>query len=263
MCIVKSVGLGARNDNPDVRVVQKLLNLHRARLVGAVDEDLEVDGQIGAKTIRAIQAFETRVMGLPTSDGIVAPGDATVRALLQDLPPGLSADKMQLVMPLATRKRIELYFPHLVGAMDRYGITSPLQVAHFIAQLAHESGFFLYAEELASGAAYEGRADLGNTEPGDGVRFKGRGLIQLTGRNNYRAYSRYTGQDFIAHPERLAAEAPVSVDVSCWFWVDRKIGPSADADDVKAVTYRINGGYNHLDARMENLQRTKALLGLN
>lgn len=262
MCIVKSVGLGARNDNLDVRVVQMLLNLNLDRMVGFTAGPLVVDGQIGTNTIKAIRAFETTVMGLPESDGIVAPGDATMTELLKGLPPGPSEDKLSLVMPRATRKRIELYYPHLVSGMVKYGITSPLQMAHFIAQLAHESGSFLYSEELASGAAYEGRKDLGNVREGDGVRYKGRGLIQLTGRANYQAYSNFTGQSYLDHPELLASDPTVCVDVACWFWTDRKLGPLAEADDVKAVTKRINGGYNGLDDRVENLQRAKALLGL-
>lgn len=265
MCITRSVGLGARNDVADVRIVQMLLNLNRGAFGANVPEapdPLGVDGRIGPNTIKAIQAFETRVMGLPESDGLVAPGDATMARLLAGLPPGPSKEKLTLVMPRATERRIDLYYEPLVKGMVRYGITTPLQMAHFLAQLAHESGSFLYAEELADGRAYEGRVDLGNTEPGDGPRFKGRGLIQLTGRANYHAYSQFTGIDYVADFERVANDPEACVDVACWFWQSRRIGPLAEADDAKAVTKRINGGYNGLDDRLENLGRAKALLGL-
>ena len=121
---------------------------------------------------------------------------------------------------------------------------------------------FLYTEELASGAAYEGRKDLGNTRAGDGRRFKGRGLIQLTGRANYSAYSKYTGIDYVADPTLLSSDPKIAVDVACWFWKDRGLDTLAERDDVKAVTKRINGGYNGLDDRIQNLRRGKAVLGL-
>ena len=135
-------------------------------------------------------------------------------------------------------------------------------MAHFIAQIGHESMSFLYTEEIANGAAYEGRRDLGNTKAGDGKRYKGRGLIQLTGRANYTAYSKYTGVDYLAAPGAPVRGPEVAVDVSCWFWVDRGLDALAEADDVKAVTRRINGGYNGLDDRIQNLNRAKAVLGL-
>jgi putative chitinase len=262
MCIAKSVGLGARNDVADVRIVQILLNLNTEAWSGATRQQLAVDGQIGPNTIDAIRAFETRALGLPASDGLVAPGDATMARLLAGLPPGPTKEKLGIVMPRAMPKRIDLYYEPLVRGMTRYGIDSPLQIAHFIAQLAHESGSLLYAEELADGSAYDGRTDLGNSEPGDGPRFKGRGLIQLTGRNNYRDYSQFTGIDYVGNPGRLALDPFACVDVACWFWQTRKIGPLAEADDARAVTKRINGGYNGLDDRLEHLARAKALLGL-
>lgn len=262
MCIAKSVGLGARNDVADVRIVQVLLNLNNEAWSGAALKKLGIDGQIGPNTIDAIRAFETRAMGLPESDGLVTPGDSTMARLLAGLPPGPTKEKLGLVMPRAMPKRIDLYYDPLVQGMTRYGIDSPKQIAHFIAQLAHESGSLLYAEELADGSAYNGRTDLGNIESGDGQRFKGRGLIQLTGRANYRAYSEFTGVDYVSDPTRLALDPFACVDVACWFWQSRKIGPLAEADDARAVTKRINGGYNGLDDRLEHLARAKALLGL-
>lgn len=262
MCIAKSVGLAARNDVADVRIVQVLLNLNTEAWSGAARTQLQVDGQIGPNTINAIRAFEVQALGLPDSDGLVTPGDATMARLLAGLPPGPTKEKLGLVMPRAMPKRIDLYYEPLVQGMTRYGIDTPRQIAHFIAQLAHESGSLLYAEELASGNAYDGRTDLGNTQPGDGPRFKGRGLIQLTGRANYRAYSEFTGIDYLSDPTRLALDPFACVDVACWFWKKNGLGPLAEADDARAVTKRINGGYNGLDDRLEHLARARALLGL-
>lgn len=262
MCITSSVGRGARNDLADVAAIQTLLNLNHSRFATPRPKLLEPDGRIGPHTLRTIESFEVTVMGLPESDAVIAPGDATVAALLAGLKPGPSKEKLAIVLPLAAGSRIQCYFEPLKAGMIRYGITTPLQMAHFIAQLGHESMSFLYTEELASGAAYEGRRDLGNTRSGDGKRFKGRGLIQLTGRANYTAYSKFTGIDYLENPALLSTDPVIAVDVSCWFWMDRGLDKLAERDDVKAVTKRINGGYNGLDDRIQNLRRGKAVLGL-
>ena len=262
MPITASVGLNARNDLADVTVVQILLNANRTRMKAPLPWPLKTDGRIGDNTLNAIAAFETEVMGMPESDRIVVPGDATMLALLEGLPAGPTAEKLAVVLPRAAESRIGLYFEPLKAAMKKYKITTPLQMAHFIAQVGHESGSLLYSEELASGTAYEGRGDLGNTQPGDGVRFKGRGLIQLTGRANYTAFSRFSGVDCVDNCQCLAQDPILSAEAACWFWVDRGLPTLAERDDVRAVTKRINGGFNGLDDRVLNLFRAKAVLGL-
>lgn len=262
MCIASSVGRGARNDLADVAAVQILLNQNLARIGDPTLAGLATDGRIGPNTLRRIEMFETRVMKLAESDQLIAPGDRTMAALLAGLQPGPTKEKLAIVLPLAASSRLDLYFEPLKAGMTKYGITTALQAAHFLAQLGHESMSFLYSEEIASGSAYEGRSDLGNTQAGDGRRFKGRGLIQLTGRVNYTAYSKFTGVDYVAQPGRLSTDPEVAVDVSCWFWKDRGVDKLAEQDDVKAVTRRINGGFNGLDDRMQNLRRAKAVLGL-
>lgn len=143
--------------------------------------------------------------------------------------------------------------------MASYGILdTPLRLAHFMAQVAHESGGFRYMEEIASGSAYEGRADLGNTQPGDGRLFKGRGPIQLTGRANYRLFGRELGIDFEQHPEIVALPS-IGLLVACHYWQKRGLNALADADDVLAITKRINGGQNGLDDRKAYLAKAKAL----
>jgi len=262
MCIATSVGRGGRNDLADVAAIQILLNLNRNRFPRPKPKALDTDGRIGPNTLGRIEAFETAVMQLLESDALIAPGDATITALLAGLPAGPSREKLAIVLPLAAASKIARYFEPLKAGMMKYGITTPLQMTHYIAQLGHESMSFLYTEELASGAAYEGRKDLGNKVAGDGQRFKGRGLIQLTGRANYTAYSKFTGIDYLSDPTLLSTDPMVAVDVSCWFWKDRGLATLAERDDVKAVTKRINGGYNGLDDRMQNLRRAKAVLGL-
>ena len=146
--------------------------------------------------------------------------------------------------------------------MNAAGILdNPLRFAHFIAQLAHESGNFRYMEEIASGAAYEGRKDLGNVNKGDGIRFKGRGPIQLTGRTNYDRASKAIGLDLVASPE-IAARPDVGMWTACWFWDVNGLNKWADNDDVDTVTRRINGGTNGLADRKAKLKTVRTMLGV-
>ncbi|MFI8035177.1 glycoside hydrolase family 19 protein [Acinetobacter sp. ABJ_C3_5] len=139
-------------------------------------------------------------------------------------------------------------------------LDNDLRLAHFIAQLAHESGNFRYMEEIASGRAYEGRKDLGNTEKGDGTRYKGRGPIQLTGRANYRKYGRALGIDFENNPEIVALPS-IGMLVACKYWYDNGLNELADKDDINLITRRINGGFNGLDDRKAKLNTMKNMLG--
>ena len=142
-----------------------------------------------------------------------------------------------------------------------YGILdNSLRLIHFLAQLAHESGNFRYMEEIASGAAYEGRKDLGNTQLGDGKRFKGRGPIQLTGRANYRRYGQQLGIDFENNPAIVAIPS-VGLLVACKFWSDNGLNALADQDDVLTITRRINGGTNGLADRKAKLEMIKGMMG--
>jgi len=138
-------------------------------------------------------------------------------------------------------------------------LDNPLRLAHLMAQLIHESCGFKYMEEIASGAAYEGRATLGNTQPGDGKRFKGRGPIQLTGRANYRAFGRRAGIDFENHPEIVAVPS-IGLMVACDYWTQHKLNTLADADNLHAITRKINGGLNGLSDRAAALTKMKGLL---
>lgn len=148
----------------------------------------------------------------------------------------------------------------LEQACIRFGIDTPRRKSHFLGQVAHESAVGRYMEEIASGRAYEGRADLGNTQPGDGVRFKGRGLIQLTGRANYATYSQdIYGDDRAVRDPAMVARLPDAALAAGWFWRKFGLNALADTDNVRAVTRRINGGYNGLDDREKHTARAQAL----
>ncbi len=150
--------------------------------------------------------------------------------------------------------------PLLQPAMNRYGINTFLRAAHFLAQICKESDSFCTYEEYASGEAYEGRTDLGNVVPGDGKRYKGRGIIQLTGRAGYRTVGATLGLPLEAQPE-LALKPENAVLIACEFWKSKSINARADKDDVVAVTRRVNGGINGLAERKGFLLKAEAALG--
>lgn len=145
-----------------------------------------------------------------------------------------------------------------------FGIDSPQRWAHYLAQIAHESMELRYSEEIASGKAYDtGKLaiKLGNTPEadGDGQKYKGRGLIQVTGRNNYEAYKQYCGFDVVKQPELLAK--PVgAIRSSMWFWKSKGLNELADRDEFTAITKRINGGTNGIEDRRKYLARAKRVL---
>src|SRR4051794_1051789 len=177
------------------------------------------------------------------------PVDAkTMRAVA----PHLSGSKAQHQATI-----IDAVGPELQRTLAAYDIDTLLRIAHFLGQTCLESDGFSTTVEYASGEAYEGRADLGNTHPGDGVRYKGRGLLQLTGRANYREFGGRLGCDLEGHPE-LAADPVLSTAIACEFWKKKGLNALCDADDVVAVTRRINGGINGLDQRRELTAKAKA-----
>ena len=170
----------------------------------------------------------------------------------------LTLQQLITIMPNA-RAKAGIFLPALNAAMAEFDINTPARQASFLAQLAHESGQLLYVRELASGAAYEGRKDLGNVQPGDGVRFRGRGLIQVTGRTNYAACGKALGLDLLAQPALL--EQTVNACRSAgWFWQSRGLNALADAGDQVAVTRRINGGTNGLAERLAYFKTAQRVL---
>lgn len=147
----------------------------------------------------------------------------------------------------------------------KYGIESPLEKAHLLAQVAHESDNFRTAQEYASGRAYEGRKDLGNVQVGDGIKFKGHGLIQVTGRHNHAKYSQWKyGDDRCVRDPGLLTRLPDAVDAAFWYWtVERpRIKALALADNLEGVTKQVNGGLNGLADRRAKLARAKELFGI-
>lgn len=147
----------------------------------------------------------------------------------------------------------------------RAGLDVPHRLAQYLAQLLHESAAFTYDQEIASGKAYEGRKDLGNTQPGDGVKFKGRTGGQITGRANYVAFREWCKKgalnppDFEAQPELLNTD-PWEGLGPVWFWSTRKLNDYADNNDIEMITHKWNGGLNGYDDRLKYYTRCGLVL---
>lgn len=168
----------------------------------------------------------------------------------------------QLIRQIAPNSRDEIIDPlvmYLNKYMAKYEVNTYLRICHFLAQAAHESASFRTLEEYASGAAYEGRKDLGNTKAGDGVRYKGRGIFQLTGRANYKRIGQLIGYDLENNPQ-LAATPEISVLTALEYWKSRNLNGLADRDQVELITRRINGGLNGFDDRKKYLDRAKRFI---
>lgn len=171
----------------------------------------------------------------------------------------ITAIQLKKIYPFATKERIGLFLPCINEYADEYDMYTPERMAAFLAQIGHESGQLRYVEEIASGKAYEGRKDLGNIYPGDGVKYKGRGLIQITGRDNYNKLSKALGVDLIGNPEIL--ETPeLAVRSAYWFWKNNNLNKYADIRDFKRITRIINGGYNGLKERTELYEKALEVL---
>lgn len=184
--------------------------------------------------------------------------------------PLVSVDELRRLMPHLSLGRADQYAPLLSAAMEEQGITNKKRRCAFLAQLAHESVELRYMEEIASGSAYEGRADLGNTQPGDGKRYKGRGPIQLTGRANYRRFGRLLGLDLEGQPT-LAAQPENGFRIAALFWklgglnelADKLTLKKNDAGDklvFAKITKIINGGHNGLQDRFKYFSVAKQVL---
>ncbi|MNH49226.1 Chitinase class I [compost metagenome] len=181
-------------------------------------------------------------LGVPV-DGIIGAGTLTALFAKMGAAPAIAAE-----LGLAANVHFRTY-----GILD-----TGLRLAHFMGQCAHESGGFRYMEEIASGAAYEGRADLGNTQPGDGRRYKGRGPIQTTGRANYRRDGRALGIDLERHPQLLSIPS-MGLLASTLFWSRMGLNTYADQDNGAACSRGVNRG-NPKSVKAANHEAERAAL---
>ena len=180
----------------------------------------------------------------------------------------LTDAQLKAIMPNMPAARRAVFLPALNQTMQVYTIHNQRRAAAFLAQLAHESGEFKYMEEIWGPTAQQLRYEppstlatkLGNTQRGDGKRYKGRGPIQVTGRANYKRYGDLLGLDLVGKPE-LAASPGVGLSVAGMFWRTNGLNALAELQDYREVTRRINGGYNGWEERMRYYDRAKLVLG--
>ncbi|MDP1825334.1 MAG: peptidoglycan-binding protein [Archangium sp.] len=214
----------------------------------------KIDGLFDRSTLKAVKAYEKQQHA--KVDGVIGAGQLEQ---MKKLTKGVTLGQLHRIMPSLPMSKARTYLPLLNRAMAEAKINTKPRKAMFLAQLAHESVSLRYFEEIASGAAYEGRTDLGNIHPGDGVRYKGRGPIQLTGRSNYRAAGRALGLPLERKP-KMAAQPSVGFRTAAWFWSSRGLNRYADRGDFREVTRRINGGYNGLADRLAYYRRALSVL---
>lgn len=176
----------------------------------------------------------------------------------------LTKSQLQLIAPTLKEPKLSIYIDKINETMELFDIKTSSQQCMFLAQIMHESAACLYTKELASGSAYEYKKDLGNTSPGDGVKYKGRGLIQITGKANYKQLSDAFGVDFVTNPALL--ESPEWAAKSAgWFWNSRKLNDISINNTDEAflkVTKKINGGTNGLVDRQNYWNKAKKVYGI-
>lgn len=201
----------------------------------------------------------------------------------------LSTAQMKTVLPKMNWEKAGTYIPFIASVLPKFGIDTPLRKAHFLAQVAHESGALQYSQEnlnysaealrrvfgkyfptieLAKAYAhkpekianrvYANRMGNGNEASGDGWKFRGRGLIQLTGKENYQKFGADNGIDCVKNPDMLL-QPEWAIASAGWFWKKRNLNAYADANDIVMVTKRINGGVNGLNDRQQYLDSFKRI----
>ena len=180
----------------------------------------------------------------------------------------ITKEQILQIMPNSA-KCADSYLPSINGYAELFGIDTPLRMAHFLAQIAHESNELRCTRELGDRAYFakydNGRLKLvlGNVKAGDGYKYRGRGLIQITGRANYQAYqdSKYCRGDIMENPQLL--ERPLgAVKSAMWWWWRHGLNELADKDSFVAVTKTVNGGTNGLKSRKAYLERAKKAIGI-
>ena len=240
----------AELDSEEVRCLQTQL-VHLGFLVPSM-----CDGIVGPVTKGAWASWKAS-KHLGFSDLI---GPASVKLLYSDnVQLLISKETLKRCLPVALSKDIDDYFVPLNSAMKEFEINNPKRKAAFNAQIAHESASLRYKEEIATGDAYEGRKDLGNVNPGDGRKYKGRGIIQLTGRANYRRIGTALGIDLEETPS-LVTKPFHSARIAGYFWKSHGLNKLADAERFQSITRCINGGLNGFADRWIHWERCKKVL---
>jgi putative chitinase len=184
----------------------------------------------------------------------------------------LTSDELHSIMPGLPAAKSAAFLPPLDAAMTEFAIDAPARAAAFLAQLAHESGQLRFMEEIWGPTAQQLRYEpasslatsLGNTQTGDGKRFKGRGPIQITGRANYQRFGNLLGVDLVTTPEQ-AALPDLAFRIAGLYWSKKGLNELADQatdEAFREITRRINGAFNGLAARQQFYATARAALGV-
>lgn len=205
----------------------------------------------------------------------------------------LSLDQLYEINGEMYKDKCEYYLEALNLILPEYHINTKLRLCHFLAQIIHESGHLKYNQENLNYSAkalrsvfgkyfptdalaeqyarkpekianrvYANRMGNGDEASGDGWLRRGRGLIQLTGTDNYKACSKALNIDLMKNPDLIVSNAEVCVKTACWFWSSKRLNEWADKDDIITITKKINGGYNGLEDRTKILNTAKKVLGI-
>ena len=187
----------------------------------------------------------------------------------------ITEEQLKKVYTNCKPDKLKLYWEAFNKVFPQFEINTPVRIAAFLGQVGVESGELKYDKELPSkynkkdpkdaneptGTLYEGKKNLGNTQAGDGPKFIGRGVLQLTGRANYTDYAKKLGIDLVGHPD-LAATPEVSVKIACQYFKDRKLLEFADQGNIQEVTRRVNGTMMlHLKERFAYTQKCMDVYG--
>lgn len=182
----------------------------------------------------------------------------------------ITLQRLQAMCETAQGKgRCAVFLPYLIQFCADYDLTTPVRLAAFFGQVLHESSEFRYVRELGSQAYLEKydtgalAQQLGNTpvDDDDGQQYRGRGLIQITGRDNYQRCSKALGMDLLADPQ-LLEQPEFAVRSACWYWSYKGLNDFADAYDYRGITKRINGGFTGMDSRIRYWERARRAFGM-
>ena len=228
-----------------------------------------LEQELLAQRARTVNLTSQNVNTRSLGSSVEAPPPSASASGQEPVLGAMTQEQWQRIMPNAPRAKLALWLAPLNRAMDEFQINTGLRRAAFLAQIAHESGELRWTEEVWGPTApqlrYEPPSDLatrlGNVEPGDGKRFRGRGLLLITGRLNYAKYGKLLGVDLVADPD-LAATPEVASRIACLAWKSNGLNELADAGQFTAVTRRLNGGTNGLNERQIYYQRAKAVFNV-
>lgn len=209
--------------------------------------------------------------GSTSAECATNPTASTVNGHVAESSPAVSSSKVLTperfaeLFPRVPANKQDRYRAAVVAACDRFGITTPVRLAAFLAQISHESGALRWLEEIwgptVAQARYETRGDLGNVLPGDGYRFRGRGPLQITGRFNYAKAGQALGLPLEREPE-LLAEIENGMLAAAWFWARASLNALADVGEFDRICRAVNGGINGLPERVRLWHETQRVLGL-